>query len=513
MPLSNEKNSVSEDLISDSDSSGLSESTASSSDYDSSRQSFTSDSSSKPSSPASSPPKSVTFDELMAAANDLSNMILAHEIVVNEKFHLEQIDLPEKSVESRVKEIVHKAFWDSLESELNEDPPEYEHAIKLFEEIKEILLSFLAPGANRLRNQICEVLDIDLIRQQADHSAVDICGLANYVVNTMGKLCAPVRDEDVKKLQTTGSIVQLLRDIFHVLDLMKMDMINYTIQNLRPHLQRQIVDYERTKFQEILDKTPNALSQTTEWIKESIEDILSTLPSPGTEQSSGSNLSPTQVLNNGYLKLLQGDYQTKALPETLMTDETRLQELKEKLNHVKVVACILLITHNTVGAATAGIPEFAEQLKTITTVLLDGMNKKKFDLKEALNTISIKMCFEINKFLTEKDYPTLTNETQASLMGQICSIGEEDNPVCNLIDKRVLLYMKSLLCLPSAQRNMPSMPGGLAPVQIEMESIGTQYANIVNFNKQVYGPFYANILRKLLFSETSGQGEAGPVTE
>ncbi|XP_030070923.1 T-complex protein 11-like protein 2 isoform X2 [Microcaecilia unicolor] len=337
MPLSNEKNSVSEDLISDSDSSGLSESTASSSDYDSSRQSFTSDSSSKPSSPASSPPKSVTFDELMAAANDLSNMILAHEIVVNEKFHLEQIDLPEKSVESRVKEIVHKAFWDSLESELNEDPPEYEHAIKLFEEIKEILLSFLAPGANRLRNQICEVLDIDLIRQQADHSAVDICGLANYVVNTMGKLCAPVRDEDVKKLQTTGSIVQLLRDIFHVLDLMKMDMINYTIQNLRPHLQRQIVDYERTKFQEILDKTPNALSQTTEWIKESIEDILSTLPSPGTEQSSGSNLSPTQVLNNGYLKLLQGDYQTKALPETLMTDETRLQELKEKLNHVKKV--------------------------------------------------------------------------------------------------------------------------------------------------------------------------------
>jgi len=37
-----------------------------------------------------------------------------------------------------VKQIVHKAFWDHLESELNEDPPEYEHAIKLFEEIKEV---------------------------------------------------------------------------------------------------------------------------------------------------------------------------------------------------------------------------------------------------------------------------------------------------------------------------------------------------------------------------------------
>lgn len=44
-----------------------------------------------------------------------------------------------------VKQIVHKAFWDHLESELNEDPPEYEHAIKLFEEIKEVM--FLLPCA------------------------------------------------------------------------------------------------------------------------------------------------------------------------------------------------------------------------------------------------------------------------------------------------------------------------------------------------------------------------------
>lgn len=42
-----------------------------------------------------------------------------------------------------VKQIVHKAFWDHLESELNEDPPEYKHAIKLFEEIKEVMFFFL----------------------------------------------------------------------------------------------------------------------------------------------------------------------------------------------------------------------------------------------------------------------------------------------------------------------------------------------------------------------------------
>lgn len=81
--------------------------------------------------------------------------------------------------------------------------------------ILQILLSFLNPGANRLRSQICEVLDTDLIRQQAQHDAVDIYGLANYVITTMGKMCAPVRDNDVKQLKATGNIVALLRLVYN----------------------------------------------------------------------------------------------------------------------------------------------------------------------------------------------------------------------------------------------------------------------------------------------------------
>lgn len=42
------------------------------------------------------------------------------------------------SLEKRVKEIVHKAFWNCLEAQLNDDPPVYEHAIKLVGEIKEV---------------------------------------------------------------------------------------------------------------------------------------------------------------------------------------------------------------------------------------------------------------------------------------------------------------------------------------------------------------------------------------
>lgn len=42
-----------------------------------------------------SPPKPITLDEVMASAQDLSNLSLAHEIVVNQKFHLEPPELPQ----------------------------------------------------------------------------------------------------------------------------------------------------------------------------------------------------------------------------------------------------------------------------------------------------------------------------------------------------------------------------------------------------------------------------------
>lgn len=37
---------------------------------------------------------------------------------------------------------------------------------------------------------------------------------------------------------------------------MKTDMVNFTIQTLRPHLLQQAAQYERAKFQQILHKQP-----------------------------------------------------------------------------------------------------------------------------------------------------------------------------------------------------------------------------------------------------------------
>ena len=73
------------------------------------------------------------------------------------------------------------------------------------------LLSLLLPHHNSLRTKINEVLDIELITQEAQHNALDISQLAKFVVSVLGKLCAPVRDEKVQSLLQFYSVVTLFK--------------------------------------------------------------------------------------------------------------------------------------------------------------------------------------------------------------------------------------------------------------------------------------------------------------
>ena len=64
----------------------------------------------------------------------------------------------------------------------------------------------------------------------------------------MAQLCAPVRDEEIAKLRDTEDVVPLFKGILKTLDLMKLDMANFHIQQARPFIVSQSVEYEKIKF-------------------------------------------------------------------------------------------------------------------------------------------------------------------------------------------------------------------------------------------------------------------------
>lgn len=160
---------------------------------------------------SSSPPRFMALEEIMKAANDVYNMCLAHEIAVDEEFKLEKQEPPPNTLHKRVDEMMRKAFWDLLQNELDESPPNYKRALMLLADIKENLMSFLLPQHTRLKQEIDEILDLDLIKKQAENGALDFQRYAHYVLSVMARLCAPLRDEKIRHLTQTTEVVPLFR--------------------------------------------------------------------------------------------------------------------------------------------------------------------------------------------------------------------------------------------------------------------------------------------------------------
>lgn len=447
--------------------------------------------------PQASPPSFVSIEELMETAKGVTNMALAHEIMVNQAFQVKPTELPEGSLERRVKEIMHKAFWDCLESQLNEDPPSYDHAIKLLAEIKKTLLSFLLPGHGRLQSRIEEVLDLPLIQQQAEKGALDMSQLSQFVVGMMGSLCAPCRDDDVNKLKEVTDIVPLLKSIFSVLDLMKMDMANFALSSIRPHLMQQSVEYERTKFQEFLEKQPNALDYTTKWLEDTVKSIRDSKADECGASAEPPSLFPLHVHNQAYLRLLRWDHATETFPETVLMDRIRFQEMQKEIEHLVLLSSILLIVYTTTGEAISGLPGLMDKLKNTVNVMLADMHSPTFSAHEALATIGEKLCVELCDCLSQHGFSPFTADKKGTLIGQIIATTQPDNRVRKLVEYRVQSYLLASL-ESNHHQSQPSLPGGLAPVSRELKELAVHFSRLVNFNKLVFSPFYQKILQKIL---------------
>ena len=46
------------------------------------------------------------------------------------------------------------------------------------------------------------------------------------------------------------------REVFNLMDAMKVDMANFQLQSIKPHLVQQSFEYERNKFKDYLQSNP-----------------------------------------------------------------------------------------------------------------------------------------------------------------------------------------------------------------------------------------------------------------
>jgi hypothetical protein len=130
--------------------------------------------------------------------------------LIEEIFHelaVGQYQLSEKdqgAISRQVTEQFHKAFWDLLRSDLEQDPPKTDHLLSLLEEIKH-RVNRLTPNNKRLHEEMDECLDLDYFRQLFQHRVFTmeyLAGAVNFLISErLKKMVAPVDDAEISEWQ------------------------------------------------------------------------------------------------------------------------------------------------------------------------------------------------------------------------------------------------------------------------------------------------------------------------
>lgn len=123
---------------------------------------------------------------------------------------------------------------------------------------------------------------------------------------------------------------------------------------------------------------------------------------------------------------------------------------------------------------------------------------READLKGALLGLGEKVLQLVTEAVSGQGEAVLPQESQDLLKGQISELWKHNNPVRTLIGERVQGFLQAMLQGGPAKRS-PELAAPLRLVSAELAELGTAFGRIVHFNRTVFGPFYAPILRKLLF--------------
>lgn len=403
----------------------------------------------------------------------------------------------ENSLRGQVETAMKSTYWKILESQLNSSPPVYKQILALMQEIKdEILLQ--APNS-KLKQEVDEVFDLELIKQQTEYGAVDFQRYAQYVLSVLARLCAPVRDEQIKQLSHSTDLIVVLKGIMDLIDLMKLDLANFTIKLSRPQIVQYSFEYEREKFKEFLavqeKMNIDGLENTKIWLKRNYESLEL---DPDEEDASSIK---NKVMLAAFIELLQFDRQLQAyFPETVSLDREKIKELQIKIHVNLIVGSVILCLFATVNSLqrVPNQPKFKENIKSIVHILFTS--DLGLDEKVRLENIALQLVKEIQASLKANELPPIDEPKEKTLSSQIIDLSNKENRIRCIVNRRILEFIE--LALNSSPQSTNSsqlqIPSGLSILQEELLAITGEFIRFVSFNRSVFNEYYQTILDGLI---------------
>ncbi|KAL0088649.1 T-complex protein 11-domain-containing protein [Phycomyces blakesleeanus] len=399
--------------------------------------------------------------------SNIPNERLAHELIVSPDFKLQHKEIT--PLEQHVKTIATKAFFDKLENEL--DNGDTSSLPGLLADVRERLLG-LSPLDGDLRETILEIMDIELIQQQAANNTLDVSKYIQTIIDAIAQLCAPVRDEAIAAIREGSQPIVQIQQLLELLDFMALDLANFKLAAIRPHLVEIGVEYEQDFFAKTISNNPE-MPITNIWLCKAFHRLhdISSQRNPENVQPHLNRPSHKAVIEDAFVALVTASdtINSETVPETLLWDADRLTGYQNDIQALVIVACLLMLAKNF------GSPADPPQLATTLFELL----------KDHTTTID-NLSLEIQRGLDEKRKPLVRSMVDKTL--------SHTDTIYLLLTRRVATIIRSYLNSPQTLTPAAAASQGLEHVFQPLTEVCANLYRLATHHRKVYGSWYDTII-------------------
>ncbi|KAI9870910.1 MAG: hypothetical protein M1830_003637, partial [Pleopsidium flavum] len=202
----------------------------------------------------------------------------------------------------------------------------------MFQTIRGILHS-LVPEQERLFVE--ERFDVRFLMQQIQRGCFDFKSLSVWLAQILKRHCAPMRDamvDDMVKHINLGAdndaevLVDGLKDLFGILEAMKLDVANHQIRSLRPLLIQDTITFQQNYFLRKIASGHISVRPAEIWYAHASEDQSIDGDSDGQRQIA--------MFFQALVQLLSSFDPSESFPSTFMFDIDRLWHLRSDVRDV-----------------------------------------------------------------------------------------------------------------------------------------------------------------------------------
>ncbi|KAI8387531.1 T-complex protein 11-domain-containing protein [Blakeslea trispora] len=420
------------------------------------------------------------LDGFAQSDSGLTNEFLAHELIMDPEFKLQHHE-SSNELEKRVRLMAEKAFFDKLEQDIRQGKAD-SSLPSVIQDVKTRMLSLVRPHSS-LYKQVDEAIDLSLIKQQIKQHSFDMQHMISYVLNTMSGMCAPVRDQEIQGAKASESMIEQMKLILTILDNMNLDLANFRLRSLRPHLMSIAIEYERNKFAAMLNQGTIQLVRTKTWLTESTKKLCQVAAQRNPENilpEKNNKPSHDTVFEEAFVSLLvqpEPIVHSSELPETLYLDVKRMSEYQNEVQATTMVAALLMLAKNFGSIHQQQLSRLASRLFTMLEDSTTSIDNLASEIETSANVRS---------------------ERKAMVRTMVDKTINQTDTVYSLLSRRIASVIRNTIQNNQFVTEAVLTSNGLDPIRAQLQSISLKIQQLANHNRKVYSSWYNDIITEAL---------------